>query len=107
MLSQIFSISAATGSSKFLQFVLYFLPQTHVQANTCTMCRNPDVFPEPDKFKPERWLDERNEDSGVVNLVWGHGARMCIGRRLAEQEMYLGLARVIIVMCICCLSLTH
>lgn len=68
--------------------------QTHIQANVTCLCRNEEVFPEADKFKPERWLDERNEDMGVVNLVWGHGARMCIGRRLAEQEMYLALARV-------------
>jgi len=53
------------------------------------------VFPDPKSFVPERWLNVRNEDMGVANLVWGHGARMCIGRRLAEQEMYLGLARVI------------
>ncbi|XP_067934665.1 cytochrome P450 10-like [Watersipora subatra] len=68
---------------------------THIQANTCTLCRNGDVFSQPNDFIPERWLNERSEDMGVVNLVWGHGARMCIGRRLAEQEMHLGLARII------------
>ena len=69
--------------------------QTHVQANTCTLCRDETVFPDPHSFRPERWMEEkRSEEMGAVNLIWGHGARMCIGRRLAEQEMYLGLAWV-------------
>ncbi|KAF6030476.1 hypothetical protein EB796_011211 [Bugula neritina] len=74
----------------------YHLPAgTHVQANIKSLCQDETVFPDPKSFVPERWLNVRNEDMGVANLVWGHGARMCIGRRLAEQEMYLGLARII------------
>lgn len=60
-----------------------FVMQTHVQANLYGMFRDPAYFPDPEVFRPERWLREANMDSNVKalsNLVWGHGARMCIGK---------------------------
>ncbi|XP_071539294.1 LOW QUALITY PROTEIN: probable cytochrome P450 49a1 [Panulirus ornatus] len=52
-------------------------------------------FPQADKFIPERWL--RHKPLGPIHpyasLPFGTGTRMCIGRRIAEQEMYTFLAR--------------
>ncbi|CAH1231801.1 CYP27A1 [Branchiostoma lanceolatum] len=56
----------------------------------------PEYYPEPDTYKPERWL--RNESTNIqafALLPFGYGARMCIGRRFAEQEVFLGLIRII------------
>ncbi|XP_070183359.1 cytochrome P450 27C1-like [Littorina saxatilis] len=57
-------------------------------------------FREPRQFLPERWL--RNEEgqrersiSGFAHLPFGFGPRNCIGRRFAEQEMYLVIAKII------------
>jgi len=44
------------------------------------MHRNPDVFPEPMAFKPERWLDIedfRRLDKHIV--AFGRGSRQCVG----------------------------
>ncbi|XP_076441430.1 cytochrome P450 10-like [Babylonia areolata] len=71
---------------------------SHVQANLFGMFRDAELFPEPDKFQPSRWLREGNMDpklKSLSNLVWGHGARMCIGRRVAEQEIHLLLAKAV------------
>jgi cytochrome P450 len=39
---------------------------------------NADIFPEPDKFVPERWLDESAElDKWLV--AFSRGPRMCLG----------------------------
>ncbi|XP_048761818.1 cytochrome P450 10-like [Ostrea edulis] len=77
----------------------YTLPAgTHVQANLYGMFRDNQFFPEPEVFKPERWLKEYQMDKelkALSNLVWGHGARMCIGRRFAEQEMYILLTKIV------------
>ena len=56
--------------------------QSHVQANLFGMFRDPALFPEPESFRPCRWL-RGNMDPGLKslsNLVWGHGARMCRGQ---------------------------
>lgn len=49
--------------------------------------RDPAVFPEPDKFIPERWL--RSNDAMDASLTpFSIGRRNCIGQNLAWQELY-------------------
>ncbi|XP_064091513.1 probable cytochrome P450 49a1 [Macrobrachium nipponense] len=54
------------------------------------------VFPQADKFIPERWL--RSKPLGDIHpytiLPFSHGTRMCIGRRLVEQLIYILMARL-------------
>ena len=60
------------------------VPQSHVQANLFGMYHNADLFYQPEEFLPERWLKSGQKMDPVVKslsqLVWGHGARMCIGQ---------------------------
>lgn len=50
-------------------------------------------------FRPERWL--KPNQGGVegklhpfASLPYGYGARMCLGRRFADLEMQILLAKV-------------
>ncbi|XP_013779180.1 cytochrome P450 315a1, mitochondrial-like [Limulus polyphemus] len=63
-----------------------------------TTGRDPKYFPNPNQFVPDRWL--RNRDihdviSTFASLPFGYGPRSCIGRRVAEIQMELLLARTV------------
>ncbi|XP_069161926.1 probable cytochrome P450 49a1 isoform X2 [Procambarus clarkii] len=74
----------------------YLIPKGWmVLVNAMLMGWDESLFPRAKEFIPERWL--RNRPLGPINpytvLQFGAGTRMCIGRRIAEQEMYTFLAR--------------
>lgn len=55
------------------------------------MNHNEDVFDDPDVFRPERWLE--NPDSGTV--AFGFGRRMCTGRHIARNSLFLVMSRIL------------
>lgn len=49
----------------------------------------------PNEFMPERWMNKR--DSNIhpfASLPYGYGSRMCLGRRFADLEIQILLAKV-------------
>jgi cytochrome P450 len=64
------------------------------------MHHNPKYFPEPEKFKPERFLkteteSENNFASQFSYLPFGGGQRQCIGMRFAMSEIKIGIAKLL------------
>ncbi|XP_053327100.1 sterol 26-hydroxylase, mitochondrial-like [Spea bombifrons] len=52
-------------------------------------------FPEPNKFIPQRWFrEQRVKNNPYSSIPFGHGVRACAGRRIAELEMHLLIARL-------------
>ncbi|MCJ1354974.1 MAG: hypothetical protein MMC33_004964 [Icmadophila ericetorum] len=61
-----------------------------VSALAYTLHRNPEVFPDPEEWKPERWLDASEEQRAEMDRwfwAFGSGGRMCIGKNLALLRM--------------------
>ncbi|KAM7183941.1 Cytochrome P450 [Naviculisporaceae sp. PSN 640] len=64
---------------------------------------NEDIFPEPKRFMPERWLDasqggvmpERLPEMNKFMVAFSKGTRACLGINLAYMELYLILAYLI------------
>ncbi|XP_041347656.1 probable cytochrome P450 CYP44 [Gigantopelta aegis] len=77
----------------------YQLPTgTQVVLNNFVLFKNPKHFVDPEDFHPERWL----RDGSACNVhpyiltPFGHGVRMCAGRRFAEQELYVLLTKILL-----------
>lgn len=50
--------------------------------------RNPDYYPNPDVFDPERFTEERrNKRNNIHYIPFLEGSRMCPGIRLAMTQM--------------------
>lgn len=65
-------------------------PNIRVQSQAWSLHRNPDVYPDPESWRPERWL-ESSEDQLREMRRWfwafGSGGRMCVGSNLAMLDM--------------------
>jgi len=64
------------------------------------MGRDEEVFENAEAFKPERWLRKKDfvlteAAEAFSSIPFGFGTRMCIGRRIAELELHLLLARIV------------
>jgi cytochrome P450 len=71
----------------------YELPVgSYVMAAIAALHYREDLFPSPDEFRPERFLDDK-----VDNYAWipfGGGVRRCIGASFAEYEMRIILRAI-------------
>jgi cytochrome P450 len=68
-------------------------PGRFVLAGIAALHYREDVFPEPEQFRPERFLDGRAD-----NYAWipfGGGVRRCIGAAFAEYEMRIVLREIV------------
>lgn len=61
---------------------------------------DPEVYPEPDNFYPERWLDEQGSASSNPKnyLVFGSGPHKCIGLEYAQMNIAIVLATAVTMM---------
>lgn len=55
---------------------------------------DPNVFPQPDKFLPERWLNATSEMNTSL-MPFGKGARSCLARNLATAELFIATAAIV------------
>ncbi|CAD6444312.1 acda6855-de0c-418b-9ce5-107134f7e3bb [Sclerotinia trifoliorum] len=56
--------------------------------------QNEKIFPEPEVFKPERWLETESKRLEHYLVTFNRGTRSCLGINLARAELYLILASV-------------
>lgn len=67
-------------------------PGAHVACGSTFVHYNASIFPEPERFIPERWLESHELDHWLV--AFSRGVRMCLGINLAWAELRLAFAHV-------------
>lgn len=67
---------------------------TQIMISPWAINRNPQLWTDADKFRPERWIGEDgkpNKNGGATSnysiLTFLHGPRSCIGQNFAKQEL--------------------
>ncbi|CAI6335332.1 unnamed protein product [Periconia digitata] len=77
----------------------YTIPaRTPMSTSPYHMHNNPDVFPEPEKWMPERWLDadgKRHNELDIGFLPFSKGTRGCVGINFAWMVMHIEAAMFI------------
>lgn len=72
-----------------------YLPAgTIVGVQAYSIHRKPEIFPDPEAFIPERWLQETDEMRRHF-MPFGLGSRVCMGQHIAYLEMRLALAMLV------------
>ncbi|KAJ8120422.1 hypothetical protein O1611_g10369 [Lasiodiplodia mahajangana] len=79
---------------KDLQYKQWTIPKnTPVSMSPFSMHIDPEVFPDPFMFNPDRWLGKNYDPRMDRNLnPFLQGSRICIGMHVAWAQMYLILA---------------
>jgi cytochrome P450 len=85
------------GVTKAFSFAGYQIPQGfQIQYNILNTHYDTAVFPEPEKFDPERFSEENRTGRSHFSLVgFGGGPRTCIGKSFALLEIRLLAARLL------------
>nr|BAJ04373.1 cytochrome P450 monooxygenase [Aspergillus oryzae] len=69
-------------------------PSTPVSSSSYFGHKNPNIFPEPEKFSPERWISAGRNNDHLFKYItsFSRGSRICAGMNLAFLELYMTLA---------------
>ncbi|RXW16405.1 hypothetical protein EST38_g9451 [Candolleomyces aberdarensis] len=77
----------------------YFIPKgTIVIGNAWAVLHDPDVFENPMEFIPERYIKNgkfNNDLPNPLDFFFGFGRRICPGKDLAVEILYLAIASII------------
>lgn len=101
LLERVVPCSTAKGGVRDEIFDLmgYALPPgTVVSTQAWSMHRDPSVFPSPDTFLPERWLECSHDELANMTqymMPFGAGTRVCGGQNLAQAILRIAITAIV------------
>jgi hypothetical protein len=81
---------------------LYIPKGATVMANTWSMARNPEKYPNPTRFMPERHMSkvaaqEPSNGRDDISFAFGFGRRVCVGRHVADASLFAAIVNILAV----------
>ncbi|KZV95452.1 cytochrome P450 [Exidia glandulosa HHB12029] len=75
----------------------YYIPEdTEIFVSPYQLHRDPRYFsPEPDRFRPERWLESGWNTQGDAYIPFSAGPAQCVGKNLAKMEIIVVVSGII------------
>lgn len=69
---------------------------TNVFVPVYAVQNDPEYYPNPEKFDPDRFLEEeKNKRPNCTYMPFGDGPRNCIGLRFGKMETKVGLCTIL------------
>ncbi|KIW18489.1 hypothetical protein PV08_02777 [Exophiala spinifera] len=89
------------ASSRDDEFNGYHIPKGSIlMPNIWLFMHDPEVYRDPMRFNPDRFLETESHptpEQDPARYVFGFGRRICPGRVLADQSMWLNVAQMLAV----------
>ncbi|KAG2072915.1 cytochrome P450 [Suillus decipiens] len=75
----------------------YLIPAgATVIGNHWAIANDPEVFPEPHKFNPQRWIDDAGRIRHDLRFFsFGFGRRVCPGQHVANRSIFINTALIL------------
>lgn len=91
--SNIVPLSVPHGVVCDTYFRGYFIPKDAIIVpNLDSVLHDPDMFPDPEEFRPDRFINDQGEFVNNEALIpFSSGRRICLGESLARMELFLFL----------------
>ncbi|KAI5118126.1 hypothetical protein M0805_008034 [Coniferiporia weirii] len=73
-----------------------FIPKgATIFANLAGIMNDPEMFPNPELYRPERFLETTDPRLKAFELPFGFGRRICPGMHLARNSIFINIARLL------------
>ncbi|KAG1747424.1 cytochrome P450 [Suillus lakei] len=74
----------------------YCIPAgTTVFGSHWSIFRDPEVYPDPETFKPDRWIDDEGRMKDTLTFfIYGFGRRSCPGLHVANRSIFINSALI-------------
>lgn len=93
-------VSAGGFSHKAMKDIVwknYVIPAgAEIIGNHWAISRDPEIYPDPEEFRPQRWLNDQGRIKDDLKFFnFGFGRRVCVGQHVADNSLFINTAMML------------